>query len=125
MMTKQSISIFSGAIELNSRSLENFCDFIDRLSSDDDVWKFEEYTLAEGEKIVFVHQFKGREFVISYYGEEIILFGELINDKIVKRENKYVILNSPSLIEIVQLGAYIYIHTKTEKFLRMIQMRLN
>ena len=51
MMTKQSISIFSGAIELNSRSLEYFRDFIDRLSSDDDVWKFEEYTLADDDRV--------------------------------------------------------------------------
>lgn len=51
MMTKQSISIFSGAIELNSRSLGNFRDFIDRSSSDDDVWKFEEYTLAADDRV--------------------------------------------------------------------------
>ena len=83
----------------------------------------EEYTLKDGEKIVFIHQFKGREFVITYYNEEIILFGELINDKIIKRESEYVILNSPGLIEIVQLGAYIYIHTQGENFLRMMKYK--
>lgn len=86
-----------------------------------------EYTMPEHEKIVFVHQFRGREFVISYRVTEtdsnLYLLGELKGNEVAvnKDVNGYGnILSCPDLIKIVQLGIYLYVHTKDKDYtLRM------
>ncbi|MBQ7818845.1 MAG: hypothetical protein IJ341_04005 [Bacteroidales bacterium] len=82
-----------------------------------------EYTLVEGEKIVFVHQFKGREFVISYRSYDQInslyLLGELIDNNVDVVHTFITECSNP--IKIVQLGAYLYIHGKGVDNLLMMQ----
>ena len=86
-----------------------------------------EFQMPDYEKIVFVHQFRGREFVISYRETEadsnLYLLGELIGNVVAvnKDNNGYVnILSCPGLIKIVQLGIYLYVHTQDKDYtLRM------
>lgn len=74
--------------------------------------------LEAGERVVFMHQHQGREFLIIYKENALFLYGEIIGNDVTKIETHIIDCSEP--IRIVQLGIYLYVHTEDKDYtLRM------